>query len=77
MLCQWCGGDAKPGTTCAKSVPCPKCGADAGKQCTRTSGTRAHQLHTLRFAFAEAMDRMPESGPKKHSIRISELIDAT
>ena len=76
MICKWCGGDAKPDTTCPKSIPCPKCGAEAGKSCVRPSGHRAHQLHTQRFLFAETMDKMAEGQAKRHTVAMQQLLDA-
>ncbi len=75
MICKWCGGDAKEGTTCPKSIPCLTCGAEQGKSCTRPSGHRAHRLHTLRINMAEAMDRLDESKVLQHSVVTQQVLD--
>lgn len=54
--CPWCRGDVVPGTTCPKSIPCPKCHAPAGSSCKRPSGHRAMTLHADRIREAEALD---------------------
>lgn len=54
--CRWCGGEAIEGSTCPKSLECPKCGAAAGSSCRRPSGHRAMTLHSSRIDAAEAID---------------------
>jgi len=54
--CSWCGGWARKGTTCPKSIICPKCGAPPGKRCRRPSGHEADTLHAERIKVAERDD---------------------
>jgi len=55
--CGWCGGDAIKGSTCPRSIECPRCGAFCGHPCKRPSGHRAPQLHMERVHEAERIDR--------------------
>ncbi len=66
--CAWCGGFAKPGTTCPRSLPCPVCKAGPGNPCQRPSGHRAATLHVQRIEQAELIDHRngityPEATP--------------
>lgn len=54
--CEWCGGDARVGTTCPRGITCPTCKAPAGSPCTRPSGHRAAVLHAARIHTAETRD---------------------
>lgn len=55
--CPLCGTRVVPGTTCPLSLPCPQCGARAGRRrCLRPSGHEAAQWHTARVRAAERID---------------------
>jgi hypothetical protein len=54
--CEWCDGDALPGSTCPRSLTCPTCGAEPGSPCKRPSGHRAAVLHAARVDHAERRD---------------------
>jgi len=54
--CEWCGGEAVKGSTCPKSVACPRCGANAGARCLRPSGHRTKTMHAARYELAEGVD---------------------
>ncbi len=51
--CATCGGMAIVGTTCPKSIACPRCGAGPGSVCKRPSGHEAMTVHHARIILAE------------------------
>lgn len=55
-ICEWCGNDVTDGSTCARSLTCPDCGAKPGTPCKRPSGHTADTLHMARIHAAEAKD---------------------
>lgn len=59
-LCPYCDGSVIPGTTCPKSITCPRCQATRGKRCRRPSGHDAAELHAERIEEAEKLDRLVE-----------------